>query len=103
MVQKYDIVLESQLGQRYGMLTWTETGIHVTGTLSLLGFDNPIIGQRDGQKLELTHKLRTVTSTLTCHTSMRLQGNELFGIISSERCRMDFHGKKSMEKEQKQA
>ncbi len=94
MTQSYDIVLDGQLGQRFGTLRWTETGGEVSGVFSLLGFDNPVSGRREGLKLELTHRLRTAVSTLICRTHAELSGDELSGIVLSGDSRMDLHGKK---------
>ena len=81
MTQSYEIVLDGQLGQRIGTLCWTETGGQVRGVISLLGFDNPICGRREGEELELTHRLRTAVSTLDCETHIRLQDGGLSGTV----------------------
>ena len=94
MAHTYDIVLDGQLGQRFGTLIWTETDGNVSGRISLLGFDNPVSGKRDGRRLELVHKLRTALSTLDCETHVELRENELFGVVKSQYSRMDLHGKK---------
>lgn len=95
MAQKYDVVLDAQLGQRFGMLALEETDGHIKGSFFLLGFDNPVSGRRVDQKLELTHKLRTALSTLDCETQAELHGDEIFGMVTSQYSRMGFHGKKA--------
>lgn len=89
MAEKYDIVLAGQLGQRFGTLAWTENGGQVSGIFSLLGFDNPVRGKREGKKLELVHELRTAAE---------LQDDVLCGVVSSEQGRLYFHGRKSKER-----
>lgn len=68
MAERYDVVLDGQLGERRGTLTWTETDGRLTGTFTLFGIDNPVIGRRSGAVLELTHTLRTAVSLLRCCT-----------------------------------
>lgn len=62
MAERYDVVLDGQLGERRGTLTWTETDGRLTGTFTLFGIDNPVIGRRSGAVLELTHTLRIAVS-----------------------------------------
>lgn len=70
MAERYDVVLDGQLGERRGTLTWTEMG---------------------GR---LTHTLRTAVSLLRCCTHAELRGRELCGTITSGRSRIRFRGKK---------
>lgn len=100
MTQSYDIVLDGQLGQRFGTLRWTETDGEVNGVFSLLGFDNPVSGRREGLTLELTHRLRTAVSTLMCRTLAELSGDELSGVVLSGDSRMALRGKKQQEASQ---
>ena len=95
MVQKYDVVLDSPLGQRFGTLLCEERGGRVQGTLSLLGFDNPVSGQCRGEILEFTHKLRTAVGILNCRTLIQLHGDELSGSVTSARCCMELHGRRT--------
>ena len=37
MAERYDVVLDGQLGERHGTLTWTETDGRLTGTFTLFG------------------------------------------------------------------
>ena len=97
MTQKYDVVLDAQLGRRSGILVLHESNGSIEGSFSLLGFDNPVSGRRIGQKLELKHKLRTALSTLDCETHAELRGSELFGVVLSQSSRMELHGKKQEE------
>lgn len=95
MAERYDVVLDEQLGERRGTLTWTETDGRLTGTFTLFGIDNPVIGRRSGAVLELTHTLRTAVSLLRCCTHA-----ELCGTITSgrSRSRIRFRGKKQTER-----
>lgn len=95
MVYRYDIVLDGQLGERWGTLSWTEMGGAVRGTFSLLGVDNPVRGRLEGERLELFHALKTAVSTLECRTCAQLCGDELSGTVISGRSRMGFHGSRA--------
>lgn len=97
MRQTYDVILYGQLGERFGTLTWTEAGGDVSGSLRLLGFENPIRGKRNGQTLELTHRLQTAVSTLLCRTHAELCGDDLAGFVVSDHARMRLRGKKQQE------
>lgn len=101
MKQQYDyeIVVESQLGPRHGTLSMEETDDVVSGTLSLLSFENSVTGKREGKKLCLHHKLRTLVSQLTCRTDLEMQENFLMGTIHSEFGSMKIHGQKKQETE----
>lgn len=92
MTQRYDIILDGQLGQRFGTLSWKENGGTVRGTISLLGFENSICGTRKGQTLAITHRLRTAVRTLDCETTLELHDDTLSGVITSERQHMKLHG-----------
>ena len=91
----YDIVVESPLGERRGTLTVEETGSAISGSLSLLGFENHVAGKREGHMLYLHHRLRTLFNQLTCLSELRLQGDSLFGTIRSEFGSMKVRGEKT--------
>lgn len=95
MTEHYDILLESPLGERSGTLRFTERNGAVEGTLTLLGFENPVTGRREGQTLTLTHPLRTVLSTLRCETRAELRGDSLSGTVSFRRSHFRLRGTKS--------
>ena len=44
MQESYDIVLDSQLGERCGTLTIDCTDGKINGVISLVGFDNAVSG-----------------------------------------------------------
>ncbi len=94
MTQQYDIVLHSQLGDRYGWLSWEEDGCAVCGILSLLGFENPVHGQKAENRLELIHDLHTAVSTLACRTALELRGETLCGMVNCAHGSMKIFGRK---------
>ena len=94
MTQQYDIVLNGQLGERYGTLIWEEQESAVKGMMSLLGFENPVSGKRTGNRLELIHDLRTVVSTIACHSVLDLQDEKLCGMVSCAYGSMKIFGRK---------
>lgn len=100
MTQKYDVILEAQMGQRFGTLVLDETDGNIKGVFSLLGFDNPVSGRCTGGRLVLRHKLRTILSTLNCETQAELRGDTLSGVVISQYNRMKLHGKKRKDDEQ---
>ena len=81
MEHRYDIVLDGHMGERFGTLVWSEADGIVSGVFSLFGFDDPVRGRRDGQRLELKHILRTAVSTLDCATVLKLDHDELAGTV----------------------
>ena len=48
MRQEYYITLHSQLGPRDGTLSIAADGSLLSGTLTLLGFENPVTGRMEG-------------------------------------------------------
>lgn len=77
----YQITLESPLGQRSGQLTLRGGNGLVAGTLSLLGFENPVEGTQEGPLLRLHHPLRTRVSRLDCETVLRTAEGALEGTV----------------------
>ena len=61
---RYQVFLDSPLGERRGMLMLHEDGRNIIGTLSILDADNPVAGRRDGEVISLRHTLRTYVSAL---------------------------------------
>ena len=99
MKQCYEIVLDSQLGQRRGTLTIEKCGGQVDGILSLLGFDNPVTGRQEGEKLCLQHELQTLLSRFLCRSELEIHGNKLGGTVFLDRVHMKIYGRKSSETE----
>lgn len=98
MTHTYDVVLDGQLGQRFGQPRWKENGSSVEGMFFLLGVQNPIRGRREGNTLVLTHELRTAVSTLSCQTRAELSGSSLTGIVVTKPGSFRFHGMKTAER-----
>lgn len=98
MTHTYDVVLDGQLGQRFGQLRWKENGSSVEGMFFLLGVQNPIRGRREGNTLVLTHELKTAVSTLSCQTRAELSGSSLTGIVVTNPGSFRFHGTKTAER-----
>lgn len=91
--------MDSQLGLRRGTLTIEENDDAISGTLSLLGFENQVEGKREGQTLYLRHKLRTLVSLLSCQSELELQENSFTGTIRSEFGGMKIRGQRITEME----
>ena len=98
MTHTYDVVLDGQLGQRFGQLRWKENGSSVEGMFFLLGVQNPIRGRREGNTLVLTHELKTAVSTLSCQTRAELSGSSLTGIVVTKPGSFRFHGTQTAER-----
>lgn len=92
MAESYDIVLDSQLGERRGTLTIDNENGRVRGKISLVGFDNAVTGERRGGVLYLRHELSTLMSTLKCRSVIRLAGDTLTGTVETGGAVMKLHG-----------
>lgn len=94
MAESYDIVLDSQLGERHGTLTIDSEDGHVRGRISLVGFDNAVTGENRGGVLYLRHELSTLMSTLKCRSVIRLAGETLTGTVDAGSAIMKLRGTK---------
>lgn len=92
MAESYDIVLDSQLGERRGTLTIDSEDGCVSGRISLVGFDNAVTGESRGGVLYLRHELQTLMSRLKCRSVIRLAGEALTGTIDTDGAVMKLHG-----------
>ena len=92
MSESYDIILDSQLGERRGTLTIDSEDGHVRGRISLVGFDNAVTGERRGSVLYLRHELSTLMRTLKCRSVIRLAGEALTGTIDAGGAVMKLRG-----------
>lgn len=95
---QYQVILESPLGERGGILTLCENGEGVTGTLSLLGIENHVTGSWKGDTLALRHQLRTSLSTLACSTLLCKTDGVLQGTVRSGAVCMRLRGEEIKEK-----
>ena len=91
MTLRYRIILESPMGERRGTLLRRD-GSAVSGTLSLLGFDNSITGTLEGTTLHLRHRMRTLVSELDCITELRQSGGALCGTAKAGSVCMPLRG-----------
>ena len=92
MAESYDIVLDSQLGERHGTLTIDSEDGHVRGRISLVGFDNAVTGENRGGVLYLRHELSTLMSTLKCRSVICLAGETLTGTVETGGAVMKLRG-----------
>lgn len=94
-MEEYTLVLESQLGPRQGCLRFDEQDGSVTGTLTLLGHDNAVQGERTGEStLCLQHHLRTALSDLDCVSDLEFDHGRLQGMLYSGHAAMPWHGQR---------
>lgn len=103
MVQ-YNIVLESQLGPREGTLQLEEQNGVLTGTITLLGYENPVSGERTGEhSIRLSHHLHTQISDLSCVSVFEMDGDTIIGTLQNDRNVMRWHGEKESSKKGRSA
>ncbi len=100
-MEEYRIILESQLGPREGILRVEGEKDAVTGTLTLLGYENPVFGQWTGERsLRLSHSLHTSVSSFSCISVFETEKNRIFGTLQNGRNTMEWHGEKISSKEE---
>ena len=81
MVQ-YKVVLESQIDPRDGMLRLEEQNGILAGIITLLGYENPVSGERTGEhSIWLSHHLHTQISDLSCVSVFEIDGNTITGTL----------------------
>lgn len=95
-MEKYKIVLESQLGPREGTLQLEEKGEGtLTGSITLLGVENAVFGERiDNHSFRLSHHLRTQISDLKCISVFHLECGKLSGTLYNDKNTMLWHGER---------
>lgn len=87
------IILESPLGARSGQLCLEVQNGRVSGTLSLLGYENPVSGrQREDGRLVLDHDLRTAVSVFPCQSILEWNGSTLTGTTRTQRGTFTWQG-----------
>ena len=93
MTEQYQVIIQSQMGPRTGVLTLSYQEPYVTGSLGLVGYVNSVQGIRseDG-RLHLFHPIKTAVSTIPCETVLNIQAGNLFGISISKSVRMRWEG-----------
>lgn len=94
-MEQYKLVLESQLGPREGKLLLEERNGSMTGTIILLGYENPVSGERTGEhSIKLSHNLHTQISDLSCVSVFEIDGDTISGTLKNDRNIMKWHGEK---------
>lgn len=100
-MEEYRLILESQLGPRVGRLrveNGKKTGT-VTGTLTLLGYDNPVTGEWISMhSFRISHHLHTIVSDLSCVSVFEMEGNKISGSLQTNRNKMWWHGERMIGK-----
>ncbi len=89
---RFQIFLESPLGERHGYLTLQDGEGQVHGTFSLLGFENPVEGTCTGEEYHLKHQLHTLISDLNCVTTMYTEEEKVHGTLITDRATMKLWG-----------
>lgn len=93
MTSRYSITVESPMGLRAGVLELSRAQEEVTGTLSLLGFTQPVRGEvTDPGQLRLTHQLRTAVSQMDCQSLLTLSQDGISGMMYTPQGGMPLHG-----------
>ena len=92
MTTRYRIVMDSPLGERRGTLALTEDGEAISGIFSMLGFDNPVSGHRQGDKLLLQYQMHTLISSLNCTSEFCPASGILTGTAQVGKFRIQLHG-----------
>ena len=93
MRQEYYITLHSQLGPRDGTLSIAANGSLLSGTLTLLGFENPVTGRMEGDgTVILSHPLQTAIDSYPCRSVFSSWGATLQGIVYLGTCSMRWSG-----------
>ena len=98
-MEEYRLVLKSQLGPREGLLRVDVQQDAVTGSLTLLGYENPVSGVRIGEHtLRLFHHLRTAVNDLSCVSVFEVQGDRISGTLQIDGNFMQWCGEKGLER-----
>lgn len=94
-MDRYSVILESQLGPRTGTLRLEDIDGALNGTLTLLGYENPVSGEWVGEhSLRLSHHLRTQVSELSCVSVFELEGDRITGTLINGQNIMKWHGER---------
>ncbi len=95
MTESFSIVLDSQLGPRTGILSLEYHQQEVTGSLSILGFENPVTGEWLGRdRLRLSHSIRTRMNEFPCQSLLEVHQDRVTGTIWMDETRMRCYGEK---------
>ena len=94
-MEQYRIVLESQLGPRKGILQLEDQNGILKGTITLLGYENPVSGEWTGEhSIRLSHHLYTQISAFSCVSVFEMDGDTITGTLQNGRNVMKWHGER---------
>ena len=86
MTSWYQVTLHSPMGPREGTLRLTLSESGVTGTLFLLGMENPVAGEQvRACEFYLTHHLHSILSDLSCRSHLVVSQGVLTGEVETEK------------------
>lgn len=95
MTESFSIVLDSQLGPRTGILSLEYDQKEVTGSLSILGVENPVTGEwLEGGRLRLSHSIHTRMNAFSCQSLLEFHQDQMTGTIWMDETKMRCYGKK---------
>lgn len=94
-MEAYKLLLKSQLGPREGTLRLEADHGVLTGTLTLLGHENPVSGEwTSAHSFRLSHHLQTAVSDLVCVSEFEVTQGQLTGTVQAGRTVMLWSGEK---------
>ena len=94
-MEAYKLLLKSQLGSREGTLYLEADHGAITGTLTLLGHENPVTGEwTDAHSFRLSHHLQTAVSDLVCVSEFEVREGKLSGTVRTGQAVMLWNGEK---------
>ena len=103
-MEQYKIVLESQLGPREGMLQLEDRNGILKGTITLLGYENPVSGEWTGEhSIRLSHYLHTQISDLFYVSIFEMDGDTIIGTLQNDQNVMKWHGERERGKKGRSA
>ena len=103
-MKQYKMVLESQLGPREGTLRLEEDNGLLKGTITLLGYENPVSGEWIGEhSIRLFHHLQTKITNLSCVSIFEIEGGTITGILQNDWNVMKWHGERETDKKGRNA
>ena len=98
-MEAYRLLLKSQLGPREGTLQLEACHGAINGTLSLLGYVNPVSGEwTSDHTFRLFHHLQTAVSDLVCTSEFEVTEDGLSGTMRTGQAVMQWDGERISEK-----
>ena len=94
-MEAYKLLLKSQLGPREGILQLEADHVAITGTLTMLGHENPVSGEwTSTHSFRLSHYLQTAVSNLVCVSEFEVTEGQLSGTMQTGHTIMLWNGEK---------